>query len=107
MSLKQRANALTEMHKKDQNLGVITIAERLDYPIDGLVDGQPVRISFLGDVTGFSTCYLCTDAEGLTTWVSLQDVRITERNYQPFSAQNQSAGLGQQGQGQPVGSSAR
>lgn len=105
MSLKQRANALTEMHRKDANQGVVTVVEQLRYPIDGLVDGQPVRISILANVTGFSTCYLCTDAEGLTTWVSIQDVRITERNYQPFnSAQSTQAGLGQQNQGQTVGS---
>jgi hypothetical protein len=87
MSLRNRANELNERHKNNQADGVVTLAEQLKYPIDGLVDGQPVRISMLANVTGFSTCYLCTDANGITTWVGLQDVRITERNYQPFTQQ--------------------
>ena len=53
-------------------------------PIHGEVDGEPVRITMLGDQPGSSPVYLCIDGDGTSAIVPLSDVTITDGAFLPL-----------------------
>ncbi len=52
-------------------------------PLYATVDKAPVRLMALGDVEGHSPSYLAVDTQGRSTWVSFDEVRITDTSCLP------------------------
>jgi hypothetical protein len=82
----------------DENKGTARNAFSFHTPAQGhSKTWGPVRILAGGDVVGNSPSYLCVDSEGVSRWLSMDDVRIIDPNYQPLNTRafaNLTAGVG-------------
>lgn len=62
----------------------LTFAAPFSKPVHGLHDGEPVRITHLGDAEGMSPVYNIVDSQGRSQWVSQSEIQIVDSGFLPM-----------------------
>lgn len=83
----------------------VTFASPFSKPLQGVYDGEPVRITHVGDAEGQSPVYLVIDQTGRSSWKKQEEVQITDTDFLPTSLESLK-GISQSMR-QPAGSSTR
>lgn len=62
----------------------LTFAAPFSKPVNGVHDGELVKITHTGDADGMSPVYNIVDKQGQSAWVSQSDVTITDQDFLPL-----------------------
>jgi hypothetical protein len=73
---------------KAQKVKVTHSSAFSDGPCYGLLEGEPVTITHVGDAEGMSPVYLVIDTNGRSAWVAQDSVVITDQRFLPTSAKS-------------------
>lgn len=65
----------------------VTFAAAFPKALSATINGEPVRLTHIGDVEGMSPAYNVVDSEGRSSWQPQADVKIVDTDYLPLSAE--------------------
>lgn len=84
----QQEQTLGRGYQQGLSEGSVTAVAPFALPIHAEVGDEPVRILAAGNVVGMSPAYLVVDEDGDSQWVSLDQTRIIDPNFQPIQSRS-------------------